>query len=153
DEAAGTKRWIYFDEETLEELLRSGWLASGLEGTKLLQDAIGRDDIDVARTLIEAGADLSGLPENRVPPLISARSAQMAELLAKGFADPKERQVDKVPAWTPLMAAAQKDAAVAKALLKAGARLEDLEDGRSALWYTACQGNWQVVDVLLRAGA
>ncbi len=60
---------------------------------------------------------------------------------------------DKVTPWIPLMYAAQKEAAVAEALLKAGARLEDLDDGWSALWYAACHGNWQVVEVLLRAGA
>jgi len=46
-----------------------------------------------------------------------------------------------------------KDAAVTEALLKAGARLEDLDGGRSALWYAACAGNPRVVTVLLRAGA
>ena|SRR2546425_11054898 len=51
------------------------------------------------------------------------------------------------------MTTSYKDAGVAEALLKAGARLEDLDDGRSALWYAACAGNWRVVTVLLRAGA
>ncbi len=37
--------------------------------------------------------------------------------------------------------------------MKAGARLEDLDGGRSALWYAACAGNWRVVTVLLHAGA
>ena len=46
-----------------------------------------------------------------------------------------------------------KDAGVAEALVKAGARLEDLDGGRSALWYAACAGNPRVVTVLLRAGA
>lgn len=59
----------------------------------LLQEAVGRDDIDVARTLIEAGADMNGLPENRMPALVSARSAQMVDLLAKASADPNERPV------------------------------------------------------------
>ena len=51
------------------------------------------------------------------------------------------------------MKTAYRDAGVAEALLKAGARLEDWDNGRSALWYAACAGNWRVVTVLLRAGA
>jgi len=52
-----------------------------------------------------------------------------------------------------LMTTAYKDAGTAQALLKAGARLEDLDSGLSALWYAACRGNWNVVTVLLGAGA
>jgi hypothetical protein len=51
------------------------------------------------------------------------------------------------------MTTSYKDAAVAEALLKAGARLEDMDDGRTALWYAACAGNWRVVTALLAAGA
>jgi hypothetical protein len=51
------------------------------------------------------------------------------------------------------MTTAYKDAGVAEALLKAGARLEDMDDGCTALWYAACAGNWRVVSVLLNAGA
>lgn len=42
---------------------------------------------------------------------------------------------------------------MADALLKAGARVDDMDDGRTALWYAACAGNWRVVTVLLAAGA
>jgi Ankyrin repeat len=51
------------------------------------------------------------------------------------------------------MFAAYKDAAVAEALLKAGALLEDSDEGRTALWYAACAANRRVVAVLLGAGA
>jgi len=40
DEAAGTKRWVFIDEDALEELTRAGWLASSKEGATLLQQAI-----------------------------------------------------------------------------------------------------------------
>ena len=40
---------------------------------------------------------------------------------------------------------------MAQALLKAGAHLEDVDGGRTALWYAACAGNWRVTTVLLRA--
>lgn len=153
DEAARTARWIFLDEDALAALTRSGWSASGDEGAALLQQAIGRDDIAIARALIDMGADLDGPRENRLPPLLSARSGSMVDLLAKAGADANERPIGRVAARTPLMSTAHKDAGVAEALLKAGARLEDLDGGRSALWYAACAGNWRVVTVLLRAGA
>ena len=68
-------------------------------------------------------------------------------------ADPNQRPIGAAAAQTPLMTTAYKEADVAEALLKAGARVDDLEHGHSALWYAACRGNWRVVTVLLRAGA
>src|SRR4051812_11634734 len=153
DAAAGTKRWVFLDEDALEELARSGWLASGEEGTTLLQEAIGRDDVPIAQRLIELGADLDGPPNNRLPPLLSARSSAMVDLLVRSGANPNERPIGRVGARTPLMTTAYKEATVAQALLKAGAHVEDVDDGRTALWYAACAGNWHVVTVLLGAGA
>ena len=153
DAAAGTKRWVFIDEDALEELARSGWLASAEEGATLLQQAIGRDDVPIARRLIELGSDLDGPPNNRLPPLLSARSRSMVELLVRAGANPNERPIGRVAAQTPLMATSYKDAAVAEALLKAGAHHEDVDGGRTALWYAACAGNWRVVTVLLGAGA
>jgi hypothetical protein len=153
DTAAGTKRWVFLDEDALEELIRSRWAASSEEGATLLQQAIERDDLPIARRLIELGSDLDGPPNNRLPPLLSARSGSMVDLLVKAGANPNERAIDRVAARTPLMTSSYKDAAVAEALLKAGARLEDVDDGRTALWYAACAGNWRVVTVLLGAGA
>ena len=153
DETARTRRWIFLDEETLGALRRSGWSASTDEGADLLWQAIERDDIVIARSLIEMGADLNGPARNRLPPLVSARSGPMVELLVKAGADPNERPVGRVAARTPLMTSSYKDASVAEALLKAGARLEDVDDGRTALYYAACRGNWVVVTVLIGAGA
>jgi ankyrin repeat protein len=151
DTAAGTKRWVFLDEDALEELTRSGWLASSEEGATLLQQAIERDDVPIARRLIELGSDLEGPTTRRLPPLLSARSGSMVELLVKAGASPNERH--RVSARTPLMTTSHKDASVAEALLKAGARLEDMDEGRTALWYAACAGNWRVDTVLLEAGA
>lgn len=153
DAAAGTRRWVFLDEDALEELTRTGWQASGEEGAALLKQAIERDDVAIARRLIELGGDLDGPPDNRLPPLLSARSRSMVEMLVRAGANPNERPVGRVAARTPLMNASYKDAAVAEALLKAGARLEDMDDGRTALWYAACAGNWRVVTTLLGAGA
>ena len=153
DAAAGTKRWVFLDEEALEELTRSGWLGSTEEGATLLRQAIERDDVPIARRLIEVGSDLYGPPNNRLPPLISARSSSMVDLLVKAGANPNERPIGRVTARTPLMTTSYKDASVAEALLKAGAHAEDMDDGRTALWYAACAGNWRVVTVLLGVGA
>jgi hypothetical protein len=154
DEAAGTKRWIFLDEETLAALRRSGWSASTEEGARLLQEAIRRDEITITRTLIDMGADLHGPAETRLSPLGLARSSAMVDLLVKAGADPNERPVGRVAARTPLMGTGYQDASVTEALLKVGARLEDVDDGRTALYYAACAaGNWRVVTVLLEAGA
>jgi hypothetical protein len=153
DAAAGTKRWVFLDEDALEELARSGWLASSEEGADLLKQAIERDDVAIARRLIELGSDLDGPPNNRLPLLLSARSSAMVDLLVKAGANPNERPIGRVAARTPLMSTSYKDAAAAEALLEAGARLEDMDDGRTALWYAACAGNWRVVTTLLGAGA
>jgi hypothetical protein len=153
DETAGSQRWISVDQETLAALLESGWSASGDEGARLLRDAIGRDDVAIARALIEAGADLEGPSDSRLPSLLFARSAAMVRLLVAAGADPNERPIGRVGGRTPLMETAHREPDVAAALLEAGAILEDLDDGHSALWYAACAGNWRVVTVLLRAGA
>ncbi len=153
DAAAGTNRWVFLDEKTLAELTRSGWSASSEEGATFLQQAIQRDDVPIARRLIELGSDPNGPSDNRLPPLLSAHSRSMVDLLVRAGANPNERPIGRVAAQTPLMATAHKDASVAEALLKAGARLEDVDDGRTALWYAACAGNWHVVTVLLDAGA
>jgi hypothetical protein len=58
-----------------------------------------------------------------------------------------ERAIDEAAGtkrWTFIDKEALKDAAVAQALLKAGARLEDVDDGRTALFYAACAGNRRV---------
>lgn len=153
DDATGTTRWVFLDDEALEGLLRSGWSASSEEGAALLHEAIRRDDLRIARRLIELGSDLDGPPTNRLPPLLLARSSQMVRLLVKAGANPNERPIGRVGPQTPLMTTAGKDAAVAEALLKAGALLEDSDEGRTALWYAACAANRRVVAVLLGAGA
>jgi len=73
---------VFLDEHALEELARSGWLASGEEGATRLQQGDRRDDVLIAQRLIEPGCRyLDGPPNNRLPPLISARSRSMVALL------------------------------------------------------------------------
>ncbi|MGH9237844.1 MAG: hypothetical protein ACRD3G_07370 [Vicinamibacterales bacterium] len=82
-----------------------------------MQKAIERDDVPIARRLIELGADLDGPRENRLPPLVSALSAGMVNLLLKAGADPHERPVGKVGAD----AACRGNWRVVRVLLNAGA--------------------------------
>jgi hypothetical protein len=153
DSVAGTKRWLFVDADALEELVRSGWLATSEDGAKLLQQAIERDDLPIARRLIELGSDLHGPSTGRTVPLIPARSSAMVDLLVKAGADPNERPVGAVGAPTPLMMAWYKDPAVAEALLNSGARVDDTDGGLTALAHAACNARWRIVEVLLRAGA
>src|SRR3954469_18218451 len=127
DTAANTKRWVFLDEDALEELARSGWPASSNEGAALLKQAIERDDVAIARRLIQLGSDLDGPVDNRLPPLLSARSSSMVALFVRFGANPNERPVDRVAARTPLMTTSYKEAPVAEALLKAGAHLDDVD--------------------------
>lgn len=89
DAAGGTKRSVFLDEDALEELARSGRLASGEEGAAFLKQAIERDDVAIARRLIKRGSDLDGPPNNRLPPLLSARSSSMVDLLVKAGLRPR----------------------------------------------------------------
>ena len=132
--------------------------ATGDEGARWLRQAIDQDDVEIAKRLIALGADLNGPPEYhsaeyRLPPLIGARSRAMVDLLVEAGADPNQRTVGATAAQTPLMTTGYKNAEAGRSTLRAGARVDDLDDGRSASWQAACRGNWRVVTVLLRAGA
>jgi len=152
DDVTSSKRWIFLSDESLEELVGSGWSAASDEGAGFLQQAIRRDDVSIAQKLMALGAALNGPPENPWPSLSSARSSAMVELLVRAGADPNARSDGGSD--TPLKSARWVDPAVTRALLKAGARVdEDLNTERTALWYAACGGKWRVVSLLLEAGA
>jgi hypothetical protein len=153
DTTVRAQRWVFLDEDTLQDLRRSGWSAFNDEGATLLQQAIHLDDRPITRQLIDLGADLGGPAQRRVPPFFWARSGAMVDLLVKAGADPNERpsDPDRFPV-TPLIAASWRDVSVTEALPKAGARVDDAFDGRTALWKASCAGNWRVVSALLAAG-
>ena len=62
----------------------------------------------------------------------------------KAGADPNERPIGRVAGQNTIDGHLDKDASVAEALLKAGAHLEDMDAGRTALFYAAVQatGAW-----------
>jgi hypothetical protein len=154
DAAARTKRWIFLEDDTLDALVASSWSADTPEGIGLLLEAVRRDDVPTARRLIELGARVSDWSRAPLPtpPLYLARSVAMVELLAGAGADPNERN-GNVQLTALMIAVFSKSAGVAKALVKAGARLEEIADGHTALYQAACAGRLSVVKVLLAAGA
>lgn len=149
DAAAGVKRWVFIDEPALVALLASGWRATGEAGAKLLRDAVLRDDVPIARRLLGAGSLLRWPRAQGTPLLLSARSGAMVDLLAAAGADANE----DFRGMRPLMWSARRNASVVSALLKAGARVDDISFGATALQQAACGGYWRNVGVLLEAGA
>ncbi len=144
------------------------WTAS--RGDTALITAIRRGHSDVARLLLEAGAD--PLQPNRLvetPGLFAARkgdAAVMRLLIAKGL-DPDEAQAGQLLDYfianiideqqlRPLLieAAANGHADTARVLLEAGAD-PDIRDaeGKTALFWAASQGFTPTVQLLLEAGA
>ncbi len=104
------------------------------------------------KALLEIGADPNGDSSDKgAPPLMMVRSAAAARALIEAGAGPF--------AWpdgggTSMRMAVYLAPEVTEVLLKAGvpADLTD-SDGRTALWYAACNGNAGVVRLLLNAGA
>jgi hypothetical protein len=152
DEAARTRRWIFLDGQTLEQLVRDGWRPTLEERAELLRKALGEDDVAVVKGLIELGADPNRLYfGTNTPPLMMVRSADAARLLIEAGANPN---VTNDNGFTPLGLSADLAPGVAGVLLKAGARVDQLLDsGGTPLWYAACGGNAGVVSLLLSAGA
>lgn len=148
DETARTKRWIRIDEQTLQELVRGGWVPSLQERSELLRNALQYDEVAVVKALLDIGADAND-PD---PPLMMARSAAAARALIEAGANPSARS--RIGA-TPLGRAAMfLPAEVTDVLIKAGAPVGQPDgDGRTPLWYAACDGNLAVVKLLVGAGA
>ncbi len=155
DLVARTKRWIFFDDDTLDALVTSGWSAASDEGTQFLLDAVDRDDLPIARRLLDLGTRPIAPPDARLrprpPALYLARSAAMVQLLLSAGGDPNEPNPHSE--FTALMASLYKGADVVTALIAAGARLEEVVEGHTALYLAVCSGNLPVVRVLLAAGA
>jgi len=120
-------------------------------GTRL-NEAVSRDETEVARVLLQAGAD----PNLHVP-LRGARP-EIARLLLEAGADPDAR-IDS-NSWTAdgqtlLMAALRsEDPERAQFLIDAGADLTTSDaEGMTVLMYALRHGNDAVVDAALEAGA
>ena len=150
DEAARTRRWIFLDGQTLEQLVRDGWRPTPEERAELLRKALAEDEVAVLKGLLELGADPNRLYfAANTPPLMMVRSADTARLLIGAGANPNVTNDD---GFTPLGLSTDLAPEVAGVLLKAGARVDQpLDSGGTPLWYAACGGNAGVVSLLLSA--
>lgn len=133
--------------------VRSNEQSSPDWGETPLHYAARDGSIDIARVLIQAGADVNARDDRGVTPLHRAvESPQMLELLCDAGA--KMNAVDST-GRTPLHWAARAQSAGAIETLvarRADPNLRD-RDGRTALFDAAETGNLQVVAALLRGGA
>lgn len=119
-----------------------------------LQQAILRNQTEIARLLIDAGADIDQPDRSRRTPLhlaVERGNLALVETLLSRRAQPNER--DKM-GWTPLHHAAAKDRlAIARALLAGGANPMTLsERGGTPLHEAAASGGAGMVRLFLEAG-
>ena len=152
DDLARATRWIRIDEPTVRQLVRDGWAPSAKELADLLEKALQHDEVTVVKALLEIGADPNGDSSAKsAPPLMLVRSAAAARALIEAGASPFAG-IDGF--GTPLRRAVHLAPEVTEVLLKAGVPVDLVDpEGRTALWYAACNGNAGVVKLLLNAGA
>jgi ankyrin repeat protein len=145
------------DRQTVTALLRqrADVNAPGPDGTTALHWAVYRDDLDMARGLVAAGAGVNALNRYGVPPLSLActnGSRPIAELLLKAGAD-----ANASPAGEPVLltAARSGSAEIVEMLLAHGADVNARDGwrGQTALMWAAAEDHPAVVEVLLRKGA
>ena len=129
--------------------------AAQADGMTALHWAVHLDDFELAKLLIEAGADAKGVNRYQVPPLSLAcanGNTAIVELLLEAGADPntKLRGGESV-----LMTAARTGkTGPVKALLWRGAEVTAKERrGQTAVMWAAAEGHTEVVELLLQAGA
>jgi hypothetical protein len=152
DDLARATRWIRIDEPTVRQLVRDGWAPSAKELADLLENALRYDEVTVVKALLEIGADPNGDSSAKsAPPLMMVRSAAAARALIEAGASPF---AGTEGGGTPLRWAVHVAPEVTEVLVKAGVPVDQSDpDGRTALWYAACNGNAGVVRLLLNAGA
>jgi ankyrin repeat protein len=126
------------------------------DGTTPLHDAVYRDDIQAITRLLHEGADAKAVNRYGVTPLSLAcvnGDAAAIELLLKAGADPNT----SLPGGeTALMTCARtgKVSAV-KVLIAHGANVnaKETSHGQNAIMWAAAEGNAEVVEALIQAGA
>jgi ankyrin repeat protein len=123
------------------------------DGTTALHWAVQTDDVEMAQTLIRAGANVGAVNRFGVKPLSLAcinANAAMIELLLKAGADANAPLSEL--GETPLMMAARSgDPESVKVLLRHGARpnVKERSKGHTALMWAASEGHASVVRTLL----
>ena len=147
------------DKDGVASLIKQRADASGTqgEGTTALHWAAQRDDLDIAKMLIAAGANVKAETDNgAITPLFMAcsnGSAAMIELLLNSGAD---ANAPKANGTTPLMlASASGSVPAVKTLLDHGAKIDTKESVReqTSVMFAAALGRADVVKFLAKQGA
>jgi len=129
--------------------------AAQVDGMTALHWAAYLDDADIAKALIEAGANVKAVNRYAVTPLSLAcanDNSAIVEMLLEAGADPNTALRG---GETVLMTAARTgNAEAVNALLARGANVNAKERrGQTAIMWAAAEGNTEVVNILIRAGA
>ncbi len=139
-------------------VLMAGGLGSAAAGPSPLQaefaKAVGRGDHDKVRALLARDVDVNGEIGGFVP-IMLAKDAEMVSLLVSAGAD-VNATASLLPGQTPLMfAAINKNAAVARSLVDAGAAIDRINEqsGATALLTAIGNGGEKIVEMLVGAGA
>lgn len=149
DEVTRSKRRVFFDALSLRQLAAKGWRPRREEAAEFLGKAVAQDDLPLIKGFLDIGVSVKTPEAN---PLYGVRSGAAARLLLEAGANPNRSEASES---TPFHRAASKPPEVAQELLNAGA-LPDVAmgpDRRTPLWRASCEGNVEVVRILLRAGA
>jgi ankyrin repeat protein len=89
DELTRTKRWVFLDEATLQQLVRDGWMPSDEELSEFFLKAIALDELTLIKGLIDIGADPNGRYWGTgTSALMMVQAASAARLLLERGANP-----------------------------------------------------------------
>ena len=135
--------------------LLSAAQAASPDGMTPLLEAAHRNDVVLAKSLLESGADHSVKNRYGITPLYLAclnGNGELVKALLKAGADPNAAIVGGETALMTASRTGKVDAV--KTLLNAGAKVDAQEKRQqSAIMWAAAEGNMEVVKTLLEAGA